>query len=52
MNDTDKDLEIKELTDKYHTHNLKINIILGIKYLVLGFSILLLIILISSLVGI
>ena len=48
MNDTDKDLEIKELTDKVHTYKLKNDIITISKYLILSFSILLTIILISS----
>lgn len=48
MTDTEKDLEIKELTDKVHTHKLKTDIFLIFRYLILGFSVLLIIILIGS----
>ena len=48
MNDTEKDLEIKELIDKVHTYKLRADIILISKYIMLGFSILLTIILFSS----
>ena len=48
MNDIEKDLEVKELTDKVHTYNLKANIILFSKYVLLSFLVLFLIILINS----